>query len=167
MLTADRLRKLLHYDPMTGDFRWRVAISNRIPIWSIAGTTCRRQGKPAYRQIRIDGRFYLAHRLALLHVTGRWPEDRIDHENLDGMNNRWSNLRPATQSQNMANRRAPANNTSGFKGVYWHKPSGRWMAAITFRRKSVHLGYFSTPETAHAAYAAKAKELFKEFARAA
>src|SRR5215471_18008038 len=121
----------------------------------------------------IRRRAYLAHRLAWFYVTGRW-DNRDDREG-DPNNNRRSNLRcrrptparaprKATSSQNCANKRRQQNNTSGFKGVVAYR--GRWRAMITKNGRSTMLGPFETPAAAHAAYAAAARKLFGEFARA-
>jgi hypothetical protein len=102
-LTAERLRELLHYDPDTGDFTWRTA-RKRIPAGAIAGTVER-----GFRRITIGGGRhgprYSAHRLAWLYMTGAWPNGYLDHINRDPDDNRFANLRLATNSQNQANTR--------------------------------------------------------------
>lgn len=89
---------------------------------------------------------------------------RVDHRNGDGLDNRRANLRPATHAENMANRGAPQNNTSGFKGVTAYR-TGRWRASITVAGRHQHLGYFDTPELAAAAYDSAALAAFGEYAR--
>lgn len=97
-------------------------------------------------------------------MTGEWVP-MVDHEDGDGLNNRWGNLRQSTQSQNTSNSRLSKANTSGFKGVVLEK--GKWRAKVTKNYVTHHVhGYFATAEEAHAAYLRKAKELFGEFARA-
>ena len=90
----------------------------------------------------------------------------VDHIDGDGLNNRRSNLRLATKSQNTQNQRINRRNTSGFKGVSFHKSSGTWRAAIRMNRKRKHLGCFRTPEAAHAAYSAASAEYHGQFGRA-
>jgi len=160
MLTAARLREILHYDPDTGAFTWRVSRKG-VRAGAAAGTLC--QG---YYRIMADRRSYQAHRLAWLYMTGAWPEAEIDHINLARADNCWCNLREATRVENQRNTSARPNNTSGFKGVVWHKSAKRWRATITADGKQCHLGYFDTPQAAAAAYADAAKKLFGEFARA-
>jgi len=87
----------------------------------------------------------------------------VDHIDGNGLNNCKDNLRTATHSQNSMNRGADRDNTTGFKGVFWHKRDKKFMAQITFNRKQIFLGYFSTAEEASTVYEAKAKELFGEF----
>lgn len=90
-----------------------------------------------------------------------------DHVDSNGLNNRRANLRAATPSQNQHNKRKPKNNTSGFKGVYQSKETGKWRAAITIRRRTVGLGSHDTPEAAHAAYANASAMMHGEFGRLA
>ena len=91
-LTAARLRKMLHYDPETGVFT---------RLWTGNVTGC--PDAKGYLRIAADGRSYRAHRLAVLYMTGAWPSEQIDHINQVRTDNRWSNLRPATNGENGAN----------------------------------------------------------------
>jgi hypothetical protein len=93
-------------------------------------------------------------------LTG-WP--MVDHINLNGLDNRRTNLRPATRAQNMHNRRLNANNTSGYKGV--SRDRSKWRAHIKLNSRQRSLGTFATPEQAARAYDAAARELFGQFAR--
>ncbi|MCI0558762.1 MAG: HNH endonuclease [Nitrososphaera sp.] len=161
-LTAERLRELLDYNPETGEFVWRVS-RGRTAAGAKAGTL-----KPdGYIYIGVDCRDYLAHRLAFLHTTSLWPREDVDHINMGRADNRWNNLREATRSENKANMRPPADNTSGFKGVSRHKRTGKWQAKIQSRGKYLFLGRFDTAEAAHEVYLAAAKHYFGEFARCA
>ena len=89
----------------------------------------------------------------------------VDHISGDGLDNRRENLRIATRSQNQHNTRKPAHNTSGLKGVGWAKREGKWRAQIAVDGKGRHLGYFATPEAAHAAYCEASAKLHGEFGR--
>jgi hypothetical protein len=81
------LRELLSYDPKTGMFTWRIRSARRVHIGDVAGGVNGR----GYLTIRVDGRQYLAHRLAFLHMTGSWPKkEHIDHINMDRADNRWA-----------------------------------------------------------------------------
>jgi len=88
----------------------------------------------------------------------------VDHKNHDTLDNRRVNLRLATRTQNAANKKIPSNNTSGFKGVSWHKRNKKFRASVMLSYKEIHLGYFDDPKEGAKAYNKKAKELFGEFA---
>lgn len=163
-LTAERLRECLAYDPETGVFTWLVAPNRRIRVGRIAGVACRTHG---YRLIKVDGVGARAHRLAWLYMTGEWPAADIDHINGDRADNRWSNLRQATSTQNHANSKRPKHNTSGVKGVTWDSSRGQWMAGVQINGKRVHLGRFDSIEAAAAAYRAGAERVFGQYARSA
>lgn len=162
-LDARRLRDLLEYDAETGIFRWRSTNSNRAVAGSVAGTKDARKG---YIYIRINGRRYLAHRLAWLYETGEWPVDLIDHRNLDTADNRFANLRQASDSDNKANKRPFGKYQKGviFDARLRSKP---FAARIMVRGKFIHLGMFETEEAAGAAYAVAARHHYGEFARSA
>jgi hypothetical protein len=89
---------------------------------------------------------------------------RIDHRNRDGLDNRRENLRPATQSQNMANSRSRPG-SSLFKGVSWIRRDRRWYASIMFNYRSISLGNYVSEIEAAKAYNAAAIRLFGEYAR--
>lgn len=161
-LTIERLRQILRYDPETGIWTWLVRKNNRLKAGGRAGSNAGR-----YWMIKIDGKSYTAHHLAFFYMEGRWPKDELDHEDTNTFNNAWKNLREATRSQNCANRRLHKNNTSGFKGVIWHKQRQRWAAQIKRNGTTKHLGFFDTPELAASAYAIAAQETFGQFARVA
>lgn len=160
--TAAKVASVLSYDPETGVLRWVAKLSNRAPIGSKAGW--RENG---YIKVKLFGRKVFAHRLAWLLQTGAWPETEIDHRDLDGSNNRWGNLRPATRAQNGANKGLQANNTTGFKGVFWHKGAQKFMSQIGVEGRIKYLGLFDTAEEAHRAYCSEADELYGEFRRQA
>lgn len=106
---------------------------------------------------------FLMHRV----ILGAKPGTKVDHVNRDGLNNRRSNLRLATHTENMRNSRIQKNNTSGFKGVSRYGDTGRWRACIWADGVKTSLGCFDTPEEAHAAYCEAAKRLHGKFWRAA
>lgn len=160
-LSASRLRELLHFDPETGVFRYRTRASQRTRVGDVAGSV----NSNGYRHIRVDGRAYKAHRLAWLYVTGEWPPRVVDHINGGRDDNRIANLRLASRSENLANSRVNRAGKDAPKGVR-RLPNGRWIARIQKNKRSIYLGYFQSQADATAAYAAAAKNLFGEFARA-
>ena len=170
-ISAEYLRSRLTYCPDTGAFTWLERIDANRPKWC----NTRFAGKPAgYKDptgrhiINIDYTLYAAHRLAWLYMTGEWPTQIVDHADNDPGNNKWSNLREATRSQNNANKKVNFDSASGLKGVR-HRGNGRYEARITTgeRGKPKSLGMFSTAEDAAKAYLTEAKKRFGEFARSA
>lgn len=159
-MSLNRVREFLSYDPITGEFRW-LQNRYRVKAGDLAGTL----GSHGYLQIKCDGALYLAHRLAWYLMTGRMPENQIDHDNGVKTDNRWLNLRKATNSQNGANTGIRKNNASGFKGVSYFAQTGKWHAQIMLDKKRYHLGYFDTPEEAAVAYKQRAEQHHGEFYR--
>jgi hypothetical protein len=162
-LTSDRLRTVLSYDPETGILVWAITLSAR----RLAGSEAGYVNDQGYRLIGVDGCVYRAHRLAWFYMTGSWPPDQIDHKNGIRDDNRWSNLRAATEQDNKANTRVSRNNKAGVKGVYWNRQRQKWAAKINPNRKQVHLGFFEQIGDAAAAYEAAARKYYGEFGRAA
>jgi hypothetical protein len=104
----------------------------------------------------------LLHRL----IMGFGPSDpRVDHIDGDGLNNRRSNLREATQGQNNANQRPQVGKSSRYKGVSWFKPAKMWRAYIKVGGVISWLGYFHDEKEAAKAYDEAAVEAWGEFAR--
>lgn len=160
-LTQKRLKELLVYDQKTGGFTWLRARGLRKMSKDQAGSiNCK-----GYFQICVDGKLHLTHRLAWLYMTGEWPKGKLDHVNCDPTDNRFSNLRLATDRQNAGNRKINKNNKSGIKGVHWHKYNRKWVAKIGINGKRKTLGNFDRKEDAAKAYRKAAKEYFGDFAR--
>ena len=159
------LRSILDYDPLTGDFHWKISPTNSATIGSLAGTD-RLKG---YRAIGIDGNLYLAHRLAYYYFHGVDPGIlQIDHVNPGNRSdNRIVNLRLADNSENQRNARKRSDNTSGFKGVVWHKRWKKWRAQIDVSGKRVYLGHFNSAYIAHVVVETVRPFYHKEFARTA
>lgn len=159
MITQDRLKEMLLYNPDTGVFTWRVSPSNRIRQGSIAGYVADR----GYRYIAVDEKMWREHRLAFLYMSGKLPKV-VDHINGIRDDNRWVNLREGTQSQNMMNTKINPKNKSGVKGVCWHKASKKWIAQLRVKGKSVNIGYFSDISSAELAVRAAREKYHGEFA---
>ena len=139
MLTQDRLKKVLSYNPDSGKFIRRIS-KNQIKIGSVAGYL----HHTGYIQIRVDGKQYQAHRLAWLYIHGYFPENQIDHKNGIRDDNRITNLREVSMVCNMQNQKTRSTNTSGFPGVGWNKQSQKWIAHIRIQGKLLHLGLYET-----------------------
>lgn len=153
-LTADQLREYLDYDPATGEFR-RKDLNYRV-VGSVT--------KKGYVKIKLNQVQYLAHRLAFLYMEGRWPKDLMDHINGNRSDNRWENLREANRFQNSRNRKLDCQNTTGFKGVVFCCRNKKYRSRIKINGVRKELGWFRTPEEAHAAYCQAAQEYHGDFA---
>lgn len=164
MLTAEYVRSRLDYDPQTGIFLWRHADPQPWKGWNskYAGGRAGTVNRAGYRAISLGYMPRLEHRLAWLCVTGEWPAALIDHINGVRDDNRWSNLRLATKSQNFAN----SDTARSARGV-WPLKSGRFRAQIKVNGVARWLGSFATEEEARAAYLAAAEERDGEFRRTA
>jgi hypothetical protein len=162
MLTQERLKAVLSYDPETGAFIRLVSTCSRTRAGTVAGS----RKLNGYLSILIDGKRFYLHRLAWLYMTGGWPNGDIDNINMDRRDNRWCNLREATRSQNKANAPANRRNKSGFKGVHFDTSRGKWLAQIVVAGRHYHLGRFEKAEEAHTAYSEATRRLNGEYARA-
>lgn len=141
------LHQLLEYHPHTGRFFWVRTMGQRAVKGTEAGFI-KPHGRTAYRIIKLFGKQYKAHRLAWLFMTGKWPENLIDHIDRDGTNNRWKNLREATHSENSRNRRLQNNNKSGCAGVYWDADAKKWCAEIRIDLKIYRIGRYKNYDAA-------------------
>ena len=150
MLTQTRVKEVLRYEPESGKFFWLVQPGKRSDLLGKHAGTAHNRG---YRAIVIDGVKYAEHRLAWFYVYGEFPKEQLDHINRNRTDNRITNLREATRSQNMANSNSKKNK---LKGAFWNKQTQRWMALI-------NLGSFDTAEEAHAAYCSAARIRHGEF----
>ncbi len=166
------------YDASSGQLTWKERQRNEFKSegswkrWNnrfsgtIAGWKKMNRGASHSIEVRLNEKPRPAHRIIWEMCNGPIPKGmQIDHIDADPWNNRLSNLRLCTRSQNMMNRGRPIHNKSGYKGVSWNPKMGRWRAQIKANGKSVHLGWFSDPSNAHAAYVAAAADHHGSFAR--
>ena len=149
------IQETLRYDPDTGNLIWKLDRGRRVKAGSIAGAAhC-----AGYVQLRLQGKNYLAHRIAFLLMTGKWPEHQVDHINGVKDDNRWSNLRDVTNTVNSQNQRKPRpGNKTGLLGVS-SKPKGKFQAQIKIDGKIKYLGLFDSADKAHDAYLLAKREL--------
>ena len=156
-----RVKELVRYDATTGKLFWIQPVARRVKAGDEAGSKDRHGVR-----VKIDKAKYLAHRIIWLLVTKQDPgNDLVDHIDGNPHNNKFTNLRLASRHQNSCNRKKHSNNTSGLKGVSWHKAIKKWQACINTENKRIFLGYFDSKEKAYAAYCDAAQKLHKDFAR--
>lgn len=157
-LTAQQAREIFDYNPETGVFTRKANTRGKYNSGRTAGI----EHNEGYFSLCANGKKYLAHRVAWLHVTGEWPKADIDHINGNRADNRFENLRDVSRSVNLQNRRSPKKTSSSrFLGVSFskHKKDNPWVAQIKTGGKIHNLGYFSTEEAAHEAYLRKKREV--------
>lgn len=168
-ITPDLVRELLHYDPDTGVLTWRFrpakyfSAKRHAAAWNAryanrtAGAILR-SDKHAYERISVHvsingvSKSFCAHRLAWMHFYKTDAPKMIDHINRNALDNRISNLRPASYQVNTNNKTKPTNNTSGVVGV--HLDRGRWVASCCVGGgKRQFVGSFTTKMEAACAIA--------------
>jgi hypothetical protein len=147
------------YDPRLGVF-WRFTThagkhKRKKPFWKVTGRTVDKDG---YVSIRIGKSHITGQRLAWLAMTGKMPDEQIDHGNHNRADNRWKNLFEASHADNMRNKTRYRTNTSGAVGVTFHKKTGKWQACISVAGRWIYLGLFEKREDAMAARQAAQRE---------
>jgi hypothetical protein len=154
IVNAARVREVLKYNQKTGRFTWIKSTGPRATVGDLAGSVNVR----GYYDISIDGRKYVAHRLAWLYVTGQWPAYEIDHINGDRADNRFCNLRDVPRAINTQNRRrASVGTLSKLLGVSKH--GAKWRARLQTNGSVLQLGTYAMPSQAHAAYLLAKRQL--------
>jgi hypothetical protein len=150
ILTQERLKELLHYNPETGIFKWIVDSRNkRVKAGMVAGCL---DGE-GYLIVTIEKKPYKAHRLAFLYMLGEFPKEIVDHINGVKSCNAFSNLRECNVYQNSQNQKnKQANNLTGKLGVTKIKSTGRFQARIQVNGSRINLGHYETVETAYKVY---------------
>ncbi len=138
LITQERAKELLEYNPSNGLLMWRKTNSNVSKAGSIVG----RGSKTGERvTVGLDGAYYRAHRIIFLIMTGEWP-DEVDHINGDCSDNRWDNLRSVTHRENMKNRRVCSNSKTGIMGVVWNRHNCKWRVRVKAFDKHIEIGSF-------------------------
>lgn len=160
-MTQDQLKQYIKYDCITGIFT-RCGLHKQDRKSKI-GTTIGSLEKTGYLVIRVCGNLYKAHRLAWLYMTGEWPSKEIDHINRIKTDNKWENLRVATDKDQQGNYNIRKDNKSGFRGVSFHKRDKVWQATLQTKSDQKFIGNFKTKEEARRAYDKAAREYFGEF----
>lgn len=158
-IPIERLRELVRLDAGTGRIYWLKRANHKSPV--TIGDECGCLNHLGYRQARIDGVTFLTHRAVFALQHGRWPDGMLDHANRDRADNRPTNLREASSSENSVNRPEPPNLSTGCLGVTYEK--GAYRARIRLHGKKVNLGRFPDMASAKDAYAAASEKHHGQF----
>jgi hypothetical protein len=161
--TIEQLNEWLKYDPETGFLHWKKRPSNRLSehYQSVPAGGINTRG---YVTIQLRGKDMRVHRVVWAMVTGAWPKEHIDHINGIPSDNRFCNLREATNAENVRNAKLSKNNRSGVKGVYYERDTDRWVANVE-ANGSVIRKRFKTMEGAISEVRFIREHLHGEFAR--
>jgi len=156
-LSAETVRARFDYDPVSGLFILKVRTKG-MPQAKVGCVIGAKNGK-GYISIKVDGKSYLAHRLAWLYVHGHWPLGFLDHKDGNPSNNALENLREVSRSQNCQNAERPM----GYNFIKNRPHPKKYQATIWVNNKSKHLGFFLTANEARDAYLAATQKYFGEF----
>lgn len=148
ILTAEEARRLLDYNPETGELTWRIRVSPAVLPGAKAGCL----HNSGYAILKVKRKMYQAHRVAWLIAFGRWPLEVIDHINGVRNDNRLTNLRECAHFENMQNVPKSQGKSSKYLGVTFHKRHGKWSARVSLQGVRENIGYFETEGEAFAAY---------------
>lgn len=160
------IQRLFHADLVSGRLFWAVAPRTHPRLAGLEAGTIRKPSRVSgkrYCYIKAGGIAYKRSHLIFCLVHGRWPSPCCDHINGDSLDDRPSNLRDATVTENAWNHKRRARRIPLPMGVR-RTASGRFQARISLNGTQIHLGAYDTPGEAHGVYVAKRKELYREFA---
>lgn len=158
-LNHERVLKLFNYNPNTGEITRRVSRGPKK-----AGSIVGYKRNDGYIAVEINSCAYLIHRLIWFMITQQWPS-LIDHVDGDPTNNKWDNLRLCNSQENSFNRGMFNTNTSGVKGVHWHKQAGKWQVGLRLDGRYKSLGLYKDLELAELAIREAREKYHKEFLR--
>lgn len=155
-ISITRLKEIVSFDSVSGIFTWAMPRPG-CRAGDIAGNV----NPGGYRRLGIDGKIYLAHRLAWLYAYGVMPTGHIDHLDGNPSNNAISNLRDVSCQLNVQNIKAAtkSNKYSKLLGVSYHQRDDLWRARIMVGGKNICIGYFKDKFAAHDAYLAAKRSL--------
>jgi uncharacterized protein YdaL len=148
-----------YFDYKDGILYWKVKAARRVTVDSPAGSFDPSNG---YHKVHILKKFHKTHRVIFLYHHGYLP-DFVDHIDGDKLNNKIENLRAATKSQNCMNQKISTRNTSGTKGVMWHKRDKKWWVALRVNSILHNFGYYDDKELAELVAIEATNKLHKDF----
>lgn len=149
------------FDYKNGNLYYKLIKKRGMKVGDKAGYFCKSTG---YVKVKIEGKTFTLHRIIFAMHHGFCPK-MVDHKNQDKLDNRIENLRPCSRQENVVNSKVRVDNPYGYKGVTFHKASGKFAAQTMWNQKRIHIGLFNTIEEAAQAYNSKLKELSPDFAQ--
>ena len=159
MITLERLKELFHYCPLTGDFTRIKRTGTAFKPGQKAGSI----NNKGYVCIKIDGKSYKAHKLAILFITGVYPCE-VDHINGNKSDNSFNNLRLATSVENGCNRKMRSDSRTGFKNVI-KQTNGRFHVKVQINGLRMSFGSYEDIELADLVAGAAREKYHGEFCR--
>jgi hypothetical protein len=148
------------FDYKDGSLYWKKNTTSRNTIGKLAGAL----DSKGYKQIRFDGKLTHEHRLIFFMFHGYCPEC-VDHIDGNKLNNRITNLREASSAENQYNTKIRTDNTSGVKGLNFHKDSNMWYVRVQKDGVRYDGGLFKNKDEAMAKAESLREKLHGEFAR--
>lgn len=146
-LTREMLKEMFEYREDGNLIRKHTVSGNGNKAGRVVGTKPRMTRGNRYSVTTINGSHWCVHKLIYLYHHGRVPS-QLDHVNGNTADNRIENLREATSSENMRNRKIFSNNKSGHKGVSWSKAHGKWFVYMNVNNARKNFGYYDDLEIA-------------------
>jgi hypothetical protein len=169
-MPVEKVRELFSYKKSTGELIWRVAPKWGVKIGDRAGTIHTDEKGYKCRDVGYQRKIYKASHLIWAWMKGEWPKTSIDHKNNDALDDRWENLREATQAEQMRNIRKHRDNTTGYKGVFRIKDDRyrdgkffRWQIMVNGKRYASSKRFLTAKE-AYEAYLTVLPEFHGDFA---
>lgn len=141
--SQEYLLKLFYYDADTGNLHRKISVSSNTKVGDKVGYI----NNNGYRQVRINDKIYMVHRL-IYKIKHGFDPDYADHIDGNPLNNKIENLRSVTHQENCRNQKKRKDNISGVTGVYWNKSRKKWRARLMVNSKELHLGYFENKKEA-------------------
>lgn len=162
--SVERIREVFWYNKNTGELIWIVQVGSRTIPGKRAGYIHTDQDGYRSRKVKLGGRDYVASHLIWAWMTGEWPKRTIDHKNVDGLDDRWENLREAGASEQKRNNRKRRDNKTGYKCVVHDKERDQYRWQVVVNGKRTKGKRFDTPEAAYADYCNRLPGFHGEFA---
>jgi hypothetical protein len=162
-LTVAEIEKRLSVDLETGCCFWKDPTKHHLNlIGKEAGGPRKNRANKFYWVIKLNGIPYKRAQLILTVASGKWPDQMVDHIDGDSLNDKATNLRHATGTQNAWNHRGRVKSNDLPMGIR-QLPSGKFQARVACNKKTINIGSFHSLSDAQEAYVAKRKELFNEY----